>query len=111
MQFDIYTFTGAALCILHLVLAAAAIVFCVLLFRQSRSLGWLLLAVTFIEPFYRVVFRMIRGLSPLWYQSTRRGADGVAILNIQFDIPILYVFAVVGLFLLYRRAKHERPSA
>lgn len=112
MDFDIYKFIGAALCVSHLALAAAAITFCILLFRQSRSYGWLLLAVTFVEPFYRVVWRVIRGLPPLWYiQSSRLGPNDVNILKIQFDIPTLSAFAVAGLFLLYWRAKHETPSA
>jgi hypothetical protein len=110
MHFDIYTTTAAALCVSHLVFSAAAITLCILLFRCTKSIGWLFLAVGFIEPLYRVALRLARGLPPLWYSSSRVGRDGVPTMVLNFDIPTLFIFAVVGLYLLYRRFRHE-PSA
>jgi len=110
MSFDIYTFTAAILCVSHLALAATAIIFCILLYRRSRSFGWLFLAVSFIEPLYRVVIRVAQGLPALWYRSSTVRPDGLRTQTIRFDFPTLFIFAVIGLFILYRRVKHETPS-
>ena len=110
MEFDIYTFTAAALCVAHLALALVAIILCVLLFRVTRSFGWLFLAVIFIEPLYLAIWRAGRGLSPLWYRSDTFGPGGSPVEAIKFDFPTLFIFAVVGLLILYRRAKQEAPS-
>jgi hypothetical protein len=112
MPYDFYTFTAAGFCVLYLALAIAAILLCVLIYHYSRSIGWLFLGVLFVEPLYRVAFRAVRGLPLLWYRTTSSvGPDGISTQTIRFDIPVLYIFAVVGLFLLYRRARRERPSA
>ena len=108
MHYDIYYITGATLYISRYALGAAAIALCILLFRHSRSVGWLFLGMLFIEPFYFLVARAIHGhrLFPFFTRGglTPEGAQNV---TIQFEFPSLYIFAVIGLFLLYRRAQLE----
>lgn len=112
MPDDFYIFIAAGCCILYLVLAVAAISLCVVLYRHSQNIGWLFLGVVFVQPLLRVISRLTHGLPVLWYQtSSSVGPDGIITQRIQYDIPVLYTFAVVGLFFLYRRARHGKPSA
>jgi hypothetical protein len=108
---NIYTIIAAALCITHLILAAAAITFCILLFRCTKNIGWLFLSVGFIEPFYTVAWRVAWGLNPLWYSSHSIGRDGVPIEHLNFDVPVMFIFSVIGVYLLYRRFRHDKPPA
>jgi hypothetical protein len=110
MDFEIYTFISASLYISRLALAAAAIVLCVLLFGRTRCFGWLLLGVAFIEPLYMVVWRFAVGLPMLWFMSPGIRPGGVPVAAINFNFPTLSIFAVAGLFLLYRKAKNETKS-
>src|SRR5262245_16279638 len=100
MQFDIYHVTAGALYISRFVLAAAAIALCILLFRRSSHVGWLFLGVLFVEPFYLLAARVIHGHRFFPYE-TRGGLtpDGAQEMTIRFEIPTLYIFAVIGLFL------------
>jgi len=90
-------------------LDAAAIALCVLLFRRRRSLGWLLLGMMFVQPFYQFVLRLIKGY-PLLPDMTISGPTTVgapANVNIRFDFPLFLVCAVAGLYLLYRKGKQD----
>jgi hypothetical protein len=80
------------------IFAAAAIALCVFLFQHTRLFGWLLLAVLFIEPFYFAVIRLYHGGPLLHYRTVKSG-----ITSIHYDIPVAYVCAVLGLFLLAKR--------
>jgi hypothetical protein len=110
MHFDFYTALAAGLDILTLVLAGAALVFCILIFRLNRNCGWLLLGVSFTYPFYRVVWRMAHGWSPFWYLHPAGGANGIPGQKIILEFPFWSVLAVLGLFLIYRKAKRERQT-
>ena len=111
MHFDIYRIFAATLYALRFPLAAIAIVLCVLLFRRSRSVGWLWLGVLFVEPFYHVSLRLIRGYRLLLYQSSDRvTADGALAVTIHWEFPIFYLFGFLGLYLLYRHTDDERQA-
>lgn len=111
MHFDIYQATAAALYISRFILGAAAITLCILLFRHSRNTGWLFLGVLFIESFYLLAMRIIHGHRLLPYETTGGlTPEGAQEVTIRFEIPTLYIFAVVGLFLLYRRVRHETKA-
>jgi len=111
MRFDIYTFTAAAFCILHLALAAAAITFCIQIFKRTQDGAWLFLGVVFVEPFVRVVGRLARGLPMLWYRGSSIGSDGVPRQSLHFDFPALYLLSAIGLYLLYRNYGRANSSA
>jgi len=111
MRFDIYTFTAAAFCVLHLALAAAAITFCIRIFQRTQDGACLFLGVVFVEPFVRVIGRLARGLPMLWYQSSGIGSDGAPRQILHFDFPALYLLSAIGLYLLYRKYGQDRPSA
>src|ERR1043166_4505569 len=106
---------AATLCVLRFALAAAAIGFCISLFRRTHSVGWLFLGVVFIEPFYNLATRFAHGRPLLPYRTMGPGTGGAGgNITIHFDIPMLYVFALVGLLLLARRIRREtqaKPSA
>jgi hypothetical protein len=104
---DIYQFIAAALYISRFPLAAVAIALCIHLFRRTRNTGWLFLGVPFVEPFYYLAIRFARGRPLLQYQTMGPVRGGVAQLTVRYDIPTLYVCAVVGLLLLARRAARE----
>jgi hypothetical protein len=103
MDFDIYRIIAATLYISRYPLAAAAIIFCILLFRRSRNAGWLCLGVLFTEPFFLFIVRLIHGRRLLPFE-TMGGVtpDGAQQITLAWDFPIVYLFAVLGLFLLHR---------
>jgi hypothetical protein len=106
MPFVFYDIAAGAVYVSRFVLGAAAIALCVLLFRRSRNVGWLCLGVLFSEPFYLLALRIVQGRRIFPYVMSGGSTPGGAQeLTIRFEIPILYILAVVGLFLLYRRAQ------
>jgi hypothetical protein len=108
MDFDIYRIIAATLYISRYPLAAAAIILCILLFRRGCNIGWLCLGVLFLEPFYYFAMRLIHGGRLLPYETIGGlTPDGANKLMLTWDFPTLYIFAVLGLFLLYRGARHE----
>jgi hypothetical protein len=106
---NLYEITAAMLALSHLVLAAIAMGLCVFLFRRSRNYGWLLLGVLFIQPWYFVAMRLAHGRPALAYRVVGGVTEGGAMqVTYRYDLPTLYVCAVVGLFLLACRAR--RPD-
>jgi hypothetical protein len=91
--------------LLHYVLAAAALYFCVTLYRHRRVWGWLLLSTVFLEPFYLLFVRAIRGRPLLTYKSVSAGSDGIMQVSYRLDFPFFYILAVLGLFLIFRQAQ------
>jgi hypothetical protein len=107
-------FTAVGFGIFCLALALAAITFCILLHRHSGNSGWLFLGVLFVEPLYHFGFRLSKGLPLFWYQTSQSvGPDDIKIQEFRstFQVPIFYICAVIGLFLLYRKARRKTPSA
>ena len=98
--------------LLHYFLAVAALYFCIALFRRQRVWGWLLLSAIFLEPFYLLLMRAIRGRPLLPYKVVSAGSDGIMQVSYRLDFPFFYVLAVVGLFLVFRHAqmKIERDN-
>jgi hypothetical protein len=90
--------------LLHYVLAVVAVILCVLLFWRQHQLGWLLVGAVFLEPLILLAIRAYRGRPLLSYKTQALGSDGVLHINYQWDFPVLYILAVIGLFLLVREA-------
>ena len=89
------------------VLAAAAVYFCIHLFRHYHRKGWLLLGVLFLEPFCLLVIRFAKHRPLLAYRAIGQGEGGVSELTYRMDFPLFYIVAVVGLFLLFRETRHD----
>lgn len=108
MYFEIENFIAASLYILRFPLAAVAIVFCVLLFRRSRNIGWLCIGVTYLYPFFYFVMRLVNGyhLHP-WQTYRGSTAGGVPEVVISFELPLVYLLEALGLYLIYRKSKQE----
>lgn len=91
--------------LLPLVLSGLAILYCILLFRQRRHFGWLLMGTIFLEPYSSFLLRAIYG-RPLLIHSTvslEPGSHGMdTLVSYHFAFPIFYILAVVGLYLLVR---------
>src|SRR5450432_2386791 len=94
----------------HYILAAVAIVLCVILYRRQRKCGWLLVGTVFREPFVLLVMRAIHGRPLFSYKTQSLGSDGVLHINYQWDFPVLYVLAVIGLYLLVRDMNHDTSA-
>lgn len=110
MHFNFYTALAAGLCVLQIALSVAAVVLCILLFRLDRNCGWLLLIAGFASPIYRVVWRVAHGLRPLWYSGYGTGPDGTPVQQLHYEFPLALAVAVVGLFMLYRKALRARKN-
>ena len=93
--------------LLHYVLAVAALYFCVTLYQRGRVLGWIFISAIFLEPFYLLVVRAIRGRPLLAYKSVSVGSDGIMEVIYRVDFPFFYILAVVGLFLIFRQSQKE----
>jgi hypothetical protein len=106
MHFDIYEVTAAVLYGSRFVLAATTIAICILLFRYTRSAGWLFLGAAFSEPFYALLMRFIHGYRLFPFESFVSTPEGV-VLKIRWDIPAFDFFAVIALFLLFRKIKQS----
>lgn len=91
--------------LLQYVLAVAALYFCIMLFRRRRFWGWLLLSAIFLEPFYLLFARAIRGRPMLAFKSVSEGSDGITEVTYSLNFPFFYILAVLGLFLLFRQAQ------
>jgi len=96
--------------LLHYILASLAVTFCIMLFRHYRQVGWLLVCEVFLEPFAVLLMRAIRGRPLLPYRTMGAGPDGIMHVNYSMDFPVLYILAVVGLFLLVRETRRHTSA-
>ena len=88
--------------LVHYALAILAMILCVTLFLRQHQVGWLLVGAVFVEPLLLLVMRAFRGHPLFSYKTQALGSDGILHVNYQMDFPVLYILAVVGLFLLVR---------
>jgi hypothetical protein len=93
--------------LLHYVLAVVAVYLCVTLYRRHRQCGWLLVSAVFLEPFVLMLMRAVRGRPLLRYSTSGPAVDGADQLTYNVDFPVLYILAVVGLFMLVREVRRE----
>ena len=100
--------SAGVLFFLNYVLAAVAVVLCVVLFRHYRRMGWLVLGAAFLTPFFFASLRLAHGLPFLTYRSYGITPAGSAQVWYRFDIPGFYLIVVVALALLVRDARRGR---
>jgi hypothetical protein len=93
--------------LLRFALAILAVGFCVTLFRRHHACGWLFVSAVFYEPFALLAMRAIRGRPLLAYKTVSAGSDGVMQVSYHADFPILYIVAVIGLFMLVRGSQKK----
>jgi hypothetical protein len=96
--------------LLRYFLALAALVFCVMLFRHYRKIGWLLVGAVFLEPVVQLALRAAQGWPLLPYKRIVPSTDNLLHVEYTWDFPILYLLAVVGLFLLVRKIRDEQKA-
>jgi hypothetical protein len=89
------------------VLAILAIVCCIGLYRHHRQIAWLILGAMFLEPFWFLLMRAIKGRPLLAYMSVGAGADGSQIIHYRIGFPFFYILAVIGLYLLVQNARRK----
>ena len=97
--------------LLHYVLALLAVIFCIILFRHHRQIGWLLICAVFLEPFVLLVMRAVRGRPLLPYRAMVTGPDGIMHVGYRMDFSVFYIVAVVGLFLLVWEIRRDRSTS
>jgi hypothetical protein len=61
----------------------------------------------FLEPFVLMLMRAVRDRPLLRYRTSGPAVDGVGQLTYNVDFPVLYILAVVGLFMLVREMRRE----
>jgi hypothetical protein len=91
----------------YYVFAIIGVTLCVILFRHYRQLGWLLVSVAFGQPIYFLFWRIIRGRPLLYYITATTAPDGSIKEFYRIDFPIYFIVAIIGLYLLVRKARHE----
>jgi hypothetical protein len=91
----------------YYVSALLAVALCVMLFRQSRQRGWLLVSVAFMQPFWVLLSRAIHGRQLFTYMTVGVAPDGSQRISYRVDFPVFYVVAIIGLYLLVRKTHHE----
>ena len=89
------------------IFAALAVIFCVVLYRRQRQFGWLLVSVAFIQPFYALILRAIHGRPLLTYMTVGSTSGGLQTVSYRIDFPFFYIVAIIGLYLLVQKARHE----
>jgi hypothetical protein len=91
----------------YYVTALLAVTLCVMLFRQSRQHGWLLVSVAFIQPFWLLASRIIHGRPLLYYITMTTAPDGSLKTSYRIEFPFFYIVAIIGLYLLVKKTRHE----
>jgi hypothetical protein len=92
----------------YYVFAFLAVALCVVLFRHYRQYGWLLVGVAFIQPIWLLAVRLIHGRPLLYYiTATTEAPDGSIRHDYHIGFPILHIVAIIGLYLLVRKTRHE----
>jgi len=94
----------------NFVFSATATILAVMLFRQARHCGWLLLAIAFLSPFGFLLLRIVHGRPLLTYRSYGPVVDGVAQLNYRLEFPVFYMMVVAALLLLIRDARRNKRA-
>ena len=92
-------------------LALLAVALCVMLFRRSQQPAWLLVCVVFIQPICGLVMRAINGRPLLHFMSAQVTPDGLQRIRYTVEFPVFSLVAIIGLFLLVRKIRYERPVA
>jgi len=105
---EILAFLAASLFFSNFAFSATAATLAVMLFRQSRHCGWLLLAVAFLSPFGFLLLRMLHGRPLLTYRSYGPVVHGVGQLTYRLEIPGFYMVVVAALLLLIRDARRNK---
>jgi hypothetical protein len=90
------------------VLAAIAIYLCVMLFRNYRNFGWLLLGCAFLFPFIFLAMRAALGRPLLTYRRYGTPIDGVPTLVVNWEFPGFYLIVVAALLLLLRAVRRAK---
>jgi hypothetical protein len=88
--------------------ALLAVILCIVLFRRQRQFGWLLVSVVFIQPFYALLMRAVHGQPLLTYKLVGVAPDGHQTVNV--DFPFFYIVAIIGLYLLVQKTRHEHVA-
>ena len=91
----------------YYIFGALAVVLCVVLFRRQRQFGWLLVSVAFIQPFYALLMRAIHGRPLLTYMTVGRSPEGFQQISYRIEFPVFYIVAIIGLYLLVQKTRHE----
>jgi hypothetical protein len=92
----------------YLVFALLAVILCVILFRYSRQRGWLLVSVTFLQPFWLLFIHAIQGRHLLPYMTVVTAPDGSQRTSVPIDFPVFYIVAIIGLYLLVQKARRDK---
>jgi hypothetical protein len=100
---------AAVLFFANFALSAIAVSLSVMLFRQHRQIGWLLLAVDFLWPFFTLLLRLVHGMPLLTYRTGFGPVvNGVAQNTIHWQFPGFYMIVVAALLLLSRDSRHGK---
>ena len=91
----------------YYVASLVAVTLCVILFRQSRQRGWLLVSVAFIQPFWLLLTRIIYGRPLLYYITMTTASDGSLKTSYRIEFPFFYIVAIIGLYLLVKKTRQE----
>jgi hypothetical protein len=92
-------------------LSLLAVALCVMLFRRSQQPAWLLVSVVFIQPICALVMRVIHGRPLLHFMSAQVTPDGLQQIRYTVEFPVFSLVAIIGLYLLVRKMRYERPVA
>ena len=91
----------------YYVFAFIALALCVILFRHYRQYGWLLVSVAFIQPIWTLAMRLLCGQPLLYYITATTTPDGSIKTGYHIAFPAFHIVAIIGLYLLVRKARHE----
>lgn len=94
----------------NFLLSAVSASFAALLFRRHRQVGWLLLGVSFLWPFFSLAIRALHGHRLFPYHSEGSDSNGVAHVTYYWQIPGFYMLVVVALLLLIRDDRNARKA-
>jgi len=91
----------------YYVFAIIGVTLCVILFRHYRQYAWLLVSVAFGQPIWFLFWRVIHGRPLLYYITATTAPDGSIRQGYRIDFPIFFIVAIIGLYLLVRKTRHE----
>ena len=91
----------------YYVFAIIGVTLCVILFRHYRQYAWLLVSVAFGQPIWFLFWRLIHGRPLLYYITATTAPDGSIRQGYHIDFPVFFIVAIIGLYLLVRKTRHE----